>query len=218
MNKFLPLLRRELKLTLHHPSQLLLPALFFLLANAMLLYLTIADILPRIHSGLVLMLLSLLLPLNLLYRTDQQYGFLALLHDTNTPLLCYVYSKNLALFISQAISFVPALMIYAVLIGLPLNMLGIYLLAHVILLFGLSFIGGMIAAPLSHLTQNGLMGLLLLPLLLPLTIFAAATLQQSYFQLDFMPHLLLLAGFSLLTSVLCPFIASKFLSLSQQRW
>ncbi|MCH9844692.1 MAG: heme exporter protein CcmB [Alphaproteobacteria bacterium] len=216
--KFTYLCKRNLILQWRHKANLFLPALFLLLAGFFILYLgNNPPLLLNMQIGLILMMLAMLLPLGGLYQHDVDTGFLQIIQQSETPLLIYVYAKITAFIIAQQLALLPALLIYGLMAGVPLNMLGLYLLIAAIMLCGISFIGTMLSAPLQT-APSGLLALLLLPLLMPIAIFAASAVEHQFFGLNYQPHLLLLTGFSLLKAVLCPFITHKFLQIATARW
>ncbi len=221
--QFFYLLKRDFTLQWRNRGNLFLPALFLLLSGQFTLYLGNPPALVQMQIGFILLMLAMLLPLSQLYNQDVTHGFLQILHGSRTPLLCYIYAKIIGLYFGQMIGLLPALLIYALVANFPINFTLLYVGVGLILLLGISFMGGMMSAPLatSHnqmASGNGFFALLLLPLLLPMMIFAASAIEHHYFGLDYLPHLLLLTGFSLLSTVLCPLVAVKFLQISTARW
>ncbi len=215
---FTYLCKRNLILQWRHKANLFLPALFLLLAGFFILYLgNNPPLLLKMQIGLILMMLAMLLPLSGVYQHDIAHGFLNMIQQSETPLLLYIYAKIISFIIAQQLALLPALLIYAMMAGVPPNMLPVYLLTASLMLCGICFIGTMLSAPLQT-APSGLLALLLLPLLMPPAIFAASAIDHQFFGLNYQPHLLLLTGFSLLKAVLCPFITQKFLQIATARW
>ena len=123
------LCKRNLVLQWRHKANLFLPALFLLLAGFFILYLgNNPPLLLKMQIGLVLMMLAMLLPLGGLYQHDIEHGFLQIIRQSETPLLLYVYAKIISFIIAQQLALLPALLIYAIMAGVPPNMLALYLL------------------------------------------------------------------------------------------
>jgi len=209
-------LAREIRLSLRHGADTLAAVLFFVVAAA-LFPLAIGpapETLARIAPGIVWVaaLLATLLPLDRLFGADAEDGSLdqlllaglapaavgavkALSHWTNTGLPLLLAAGPVAMMLQMPGELVPVL-----LAGLLPGTLA------------LSLLGTMGAAIVVGARRGGvLLPLLVLPLMTPVLIFGAASVEASSAGLTARPHLLLLCAVFAAALPLCPLAAGAAL-------
>ncbi len=221
MNALLAVLQRDLRLAWRAPGDSLNVVLFFVL-TVILFPLGIgpeAETLQRISVGViwVMALLACLLSLDRLFRDDAEDGSLDLLALSPVALEFLVLSKILAHWL---ISAVPLIVISPVLAG-SLNMPAeAFPVLIVSLLLGtptLSLIGAVGAALTLGARRAGvLIGLLVLPLYIPVLIFGVAAVDAAAQGLSVRPHLLLLGGLLALFLPVAPVAAAAAIRQAQQ--
>jgi heme exporter protein B len=206
----------DLRLQLRQGSDLIAPAAFFVLATLMI-PLGVGpepNLLARLAPGVIWVtaLLATLLALDRLFQRDYEDGALDLLALSPMPLELAVIAKVAA---HWAVTGLP-LMIAAPVLGL---MLGLtpesYAALEISLLLGtpvLSLIGAFGAAVTLGARRGGaLLAMLVLPLYVPVLIFATSAVGAAAEGLSPRPHLLLLGSFLALGLALAPFAAAAAL-------
>jgi heme exporter protein B len=219
MSAFLAILRRDLRLSLRRIGEAAQPLVFFVLALA-LFPLGIGpapEILERIGIGViwVLALLAVMLSLDRLYLADAEDGSLELLALADLPLELVVLAKGAAHWLTSGLLLVIASPLLAVLMHLPPEAVGILALA---LLLGtpiLTLIGGIGAALLIGARRgSALIGLLVLPLYIPVLIFGVGAVEGEIMGLAGRPQLLILGAMLLTALALAPFATAAALRLA----
>ncbi len=220
MNALLAVLQRDLQLAWRAPGDSLNVVLFFVL-TVVLFPLGIGpevETLQRISVGVVwvMALLACLLSLDRLFRDDAEDGSLDLLALSPVALEFLVLSKILAHWLVSA---VPLIVISPVLAG-SLNMPAeAFPVLIVSLLLGtptLSLIGAVGAALTLGARRAGvLIGLLVLPLYIPVLIFGVAAGDAAAQGLSPRPHLLLLGGLLALFLPIAPVAAAAAIRQAQ---
>ncbi len=220
MNALLAVLQRDLQLAWRAPGDSLNVVLFFVL-TVVLFPLGIGpevETLQRISVGVVwvMALLACLLSLDRLFRDDAEDGSLDLLALSPVALEFLVLSKILAHWLVSA---VPLIVISPVLAG-SLNMPAeAFPVLIVSLLLGtptLSLIGAVGAALTLGARRAGvLIGLLVLPLYIPVLIFGVAAVDAAAQGLSPRPHLLLLGGLLALFLPIAPVAAAAAIRQAQ---
>ncbi|MDB5395882.1 MAG: ccmB [Rhodospirillales bacterium] len=210
------LFRHDLKLQLRQGSDLIAPVAFFVLAT-LLVPLGVGpepNLLTRLAPGMIWVtaLLATLLALDRLFQRDFEDGTLDLLALSPMPLEMTVLTKVAAHWVTTGL---PLLMAAPVL-GLMLRLdPATYVTMEVSLLLGtpvLSMIGAFGAAVTLGARRGGaLLALLVLPLYVPILIFATSAIGAAGEGLSARPHLLLLASFFVAGLVLVPFAAAAAL-------
>jgi len=219
MSAFLAILRRDLRLSLRRVGEAAQPLVFFILALA-LFPLGVGpapEILERIGIGViwVLALLAVMLSLDRLYLADAEDGSLELLALADLPLELVVLAKGAAHWLTSGLPLVIASPLLAVLMHLPPEAVGILALA---LLLGtpiLTLIGGIGAALLIGARRgSALIGLLVLPLCIPVLIFGVGAVEGEMMGLGGRPQLLILGAMLLTALALAPFATAAALRLA----
>jgi heme exporter protein B len=216
MNAALRLFLHDLKLQLRHGTDLIAPVAFFVLAT-LLVPLGVGpepNLLTRLAPGMIWVtaLLATLLALDRLFQRDFEDGTLDLLALSPLPLEMTVLAKVAAHWVTTGLP----LLVAAPVLGLMLRLNPeTYVTMEISLLLGtpvLSMIGAFGAAVTLGARRGGaLLALLVLPLYVPILIFATGAIGAAGEGLSARPHLLLLASFFVAGLVLVPFAAAAAL-------
>ena len=169
------------------------------------------DRLSRIAAAVIWVagLLASLLSLERLFLTDYEDGSLDLLALAPVPLEAVVFAKIAAHWIVTGIPVILMAPVLGVLMGLPAAGYGVLTLSLALGTPVLSLLGGVGAAITLGARRGGvLLALLILPLFVPVLIFAVAAVEAALIDLTPRPHLLLLAGMLAFVLPLAPIAAA----------
>ena len=219
MSIFLAILRRDLRLGLRRIGEAAQPLAFFILALA-LFPLGIGpapEVLERIGVGViwVLALLAVMLSLDRLYLADAEDGSLDLLALADLPLELVVIAKSAAHWLTSGLPLVIASPLLAVLLQLPVEAFAILATALLLGTPTLTLVGGIGAALLLGARRgSALIGLLVLPLYIPVLIFGVGAVEGEAMSLSGLPQLLILGAMLLAALALAPFATAAALRLA----
>ncbi len=203
MSAFLALLRRDLVLAYRQGIDAWVVVLFFLAAGILFPFAIGPEpnALMRVSTGVVLSMAALaaLLSLDRLYQGDFEDGSLDLMALGPLPLELAALAKALAHWLSTGLPLLVAAPILALMLNAPDDSYGPMLLALALATPALSLLGGLGAALTLGSRRGGiLLTLLILPLYVPVLIFAAGIISRSILAgADSGAPLLLLAGLDL---------------------
>jgi len=209
MNAVTALLLREFRLAMRRRGELAQPLVFFA-AVATLFPLAIGPettVLARIAPGIiwVAVLLAMLLPLERLFRTDLEDGTLDQLLLSPVPVSLLVLAKVVAHWLVTAAPMIVLAPLVAVFLQLPVAALPILLTTLVLGTPVLALIGAIAAALTAGLRAGGpLLALLLLPLYVPVLIFAAGAVDRAVAGMTVAGPLYFLGGLLVLALTLAP--------------
>lgn len=216
MQGFLHMLLRDLRLAFRQGMDAFMAVTFFVIAGA-LFPLGIGPepgVLARIAGGVIWVnaLLAVLLSLDRLFQQDFEDGSLDLLVLSPTPLEATVMAKVAAHWLTTGLPLIVASPLLAILLNLPLSGYPVLLAAMALGTPSLSLIGS-IGAALSLGARRGgvLMSLLVLPLYVPVLIFAVAAVDAASMGLSAKPHLLFLGAILAAALPLAPWTAAAAL-------
>lgn len=210
------LVHRDLRLALRQGMDSLMAVVFFVLA-CVLFPLGIGpepQTLARIAPGIICVaaLLAALLSLERLFQADYEDGSLEQMALSALPLSAIVLAKVAAHWLTTGLPLIIAAPVLAVLLQLDGRAFGVLLAALALATPSLSLIGAVGAALVLGARRGGvLLALLILPLYIPLLIFAVAAIDAAGFGLPVRPHLLLLGGIGTAALVLAPWTAAAAL-------
>lgn len=213
MSRFALIVMREIKLAFRQGGGASLALGFFVLAGA-LFPLGIGPepgVLSRIAAGVVFVtaLLATMLSLERLFQSDFEDGSLDLLALSPLPLEMIVLAKCTANWLLAGLPLLFAAPLLAVILHMRLDALTILLAAMLLATPTLSLIGSIGAALTVGARRGGvLLSLLVLPLYIPVLIFAVAAVEAAV--QDLSPHsaLLALGGFLVAALPLSPWAAA----------
>lgn len=200
---------RELKLAWQRPGQILQPVVFFLIVVS-LFPLGISPVpktLQLIGPGVIWIaaVLAIMLTVESLFRQDYQDGTVESWLLSTVPMSLLVLAKLIAAwFVSCSV-----LILFTPLLGLLMNVEEHVIPAMMLsLLIGspiLLFIGAIGNALTVSLNQGGvLLSLLVLPLYIPVLIFATAMIEAASLNMSYLGHIAILGSMLLLSVLLAP--------------
>lgn len=216
LNGALALVHREIRLAIRQGMDSLMAIVFFVLA-CVLFPLGVGpepQTLTRIAPGIICVaaLLAALLSLERLFQADYEDGSLEQMALSSLPLGAVVLAKVAAHWLTTGLPLIIAAPVLAVLLQLDERAYGALLVALTLATPSLSLIGAVGAALVLGARRAGvLLALLILPLYVPLLIFAVAAIDAAAFDLPVRPHLLLLGGIATAALVLAPWTAAAAL-------
>ncbi|MCU1788329.1 heme exporter protein CcmB [Pectobacterium polaris] len=215
------LIARELRVALRNNAEILNPLWFFLIV-IILFPLAIGpepQLLMRVAPGVVWVaaLLASLLGMDRLFRDDYQDGSLEQLTLLPLPLPLVVLAK---VAVHWMVSGLPLLLLSplaALLFGLDSHGWQVMALTLLLCTPTLSFLGAIGAGLTVGLRRSGvLLSLLVLPLTIPLLIFATAAVEAAMMQLPVGGYLAILGAFLAGSATLSPFATAAALRVSIQ--
>lgn len=220
MSRFWLMVGRDLRLALRAGADALVAVMFFVVTVS-LFPLGVGpepNILARMAPGVIWVaaLLAALLSLDRLFAAEQEDGSLDLLMLSPLPLEAVVAAKVLAHWLVTGVPLILAAPVLALLLNMPAAGFGVLMLSLLIGTPALSLIGAIGAALTLGARRGGvLMALLILPLFVPVLIFAVAAIDAAIMGLTPRPHLLLLGGLLAFTLPLAPIAAAAALRQAQ---
>ena len=219
MNAFVAIVRRDLLLAMRHRAEAANPLLFFVIVVA-LVPLGLSprrDTLELIAPGVFWIgaLLATLLSLERMFRSDFDDGSLELMLISPQPLPIIVLAKILAHWLVTGLPLVVAAPLIALLLGLPASSLGVLLATLVLGTPTLSAVGAIGVALTVGLRRGGmLLSLLVLPLYIPVLVFAASAVSAAAGGLPVAGQLYVLGALAALSFTLAPLAAAAALRIS----
>ena len=210
---------RDLTLALRRRSRVLQPLVFTLICVSLFPLALGAEenMLTRIAPGVfwVIALLSTQLTLENLFQSDYEDGCLEQWILTPYPLPLLIATKVLAHWLISALPLIFMAPLIGVLLGMSAPVISALMITLLLGTPVLSLVGA-IGAALTVTQRRGgvLLSLLVLPLYIPVLIFATTALEQAAAGLSYAPHLYLLGALAMLALTLAPFAAAAALRIS----
>lgn len=219
MNIFIQTMIRDLKMALRNPSSFLNPLMFFVISISLfpIAISPEAQTLSSIAPGIiwVITMLSVLLSLNSLFHYDYDSGVLEQMVISHHSLPLILLAKTLAHWI---LSGLPIIILSPFLgMALFINTEGIYILILTLIIATpcLSLIGLIGASLVVGIKNSGmLLSLLILPLYIPILIFATSAVSQSQSNLTIDGQLYFLGFILILSLLITPFLSALSLKIS----
>ena len=216
---FLATLKRELQLALRRRSDLVNPLIFFLMV-ATLFPLGVSPeptVLATLAPGVVWVaaLLSTLLAMDSMFRSDYEDGSLEQILLSPQPLFIVVLGKVCAHWIMTGLPLTLMAPLIAVMLFLPTEGMSGLMLSLLLGTPTLSLVGAIGAALTVGLRKGGvLISLLVLPLYIPVLIFGTAAVEAAVTGLPLAGHLALLGALLALGVALAPIAIAAALRIS----
>jgi len=221
LNIFMQTLTRDLKMALRNPSSFLNPLMFFVISISLFPIAispesqTLSSIAPGIIW--VITMLSVLLSLNSLFHYDYDSGVLEQMVISHHSLPLILLAKTSAHWI---LSGLPIIVLSPFLgMALFINTEGIYILILTLIIATpcLSLIGSIGASLVVGIKNSGmLLSLLILPLYIPILIFATSAVSQSQSNLPIDGQLYFLGFILILSLLVTPFLSALSLKISME--
>ena len=210
---------RDLKMALRNPSSFLNPLMFFVISISLfpIAISPEAQTLSSIAPGIiwVITMLSVLLSLNSLFHYDYDSGVLEQMVISHHSLPLILLAKTLA---HWMLSGLPIIILSPFLgMALFINTEGIYILVLTLIIATpcLSLIGSIGASLVVGIKNSGmLLSLLILPLFIPILIFATSAVSQSQSNLPIDGQLYFLGFILTLSLLITPFLSALSLKIS----
>lgn len=216
MTGFLDILRRDVRLAIRGRADSTMVVVFFVLAAILFPFGVGPEqaVLARIGAGViwVVALMAAMLSLERLFLADYEDGALDLLALAPLPLEIVVLAKAAAHWLTTGLPLIVAAPVLAVLFNLPQAAFGALALSMLLGTPTLSLVGAIGAALTLGARRGGvLISLLILPLYIPVLIFAVAAIDTAIQGLEAGPSLQILVALLLLALVLGPIAAAAAL-------
>ena len=216
---FLLLLRRDLILAFRRRAEMINPLLFFILVTAMFPLGIGADpvLLKAVGPGVIWVaaLLAALLSLDGVFRSDFEDGSLEQFLLSAHPVSILVLAKVLAHWLITGLPLLIVAPLLAVLLNLPGSATVVLIITLALGTPVLSLIGAVGVALTVGLRKGGMiLSLLVLPLYVPVLIFAANAVETAAADLPVMAHVSLLSALLVLALSLSPIATAASLRIS----
>ena len=212
---FVILIRRDLMLAVRHRAEMANPILFFVLVTSLFPLGIGANpaLLQAVAPGVIWV--AALLSIENVFRSDFEDGSLEQYLLSSHPLSVLVLAKITAHWLVTGLPLLLISPLLGILMGLPIDAIKIL---FVTLLLGtpvLSLIGAVGVALTVGLRKGGMiLSLLVLPLYVPVLIFASSAVDTAATGLPVTAHLSLIAALLLLALSLSPFATAAALRVS----
>ncbi len=211
-------LRRDLVLVWRRRSQAALPIVYALIVTALFPFALGPDteLLGRIAAGVILVtvLLSMLLSLDSLFRSDIEDGAMEQLLLAPQPLAPLIAMRMLAHWLTTALPLILVTPLLAMMLNLPQQALPVLLLALLVGTPLVSLVGGTLVALTANAYRSGIiLALMLLPLMVPVVIFAAGAVAAATQGLPWQAPLAFLGAFLAIALVLAPWACAAALRI-----
>lgn len=216
---FAGLLRRDLLLAYRHRGELANPLVFFVMVVTMFPLALGSDsaLLQKLAPGAIWVaaLLAAMLSLDSMFRSDFEDGSLEQIVLSPQPLAVLVLAKVLAHWLVTGLPLLLLAPVLGLLLQLPGQATGTLMLSLLLGTPALSLIGAIGVALTVGLRRGGLLlSLLVLPLYVPILIFAASAVGDAAAGLPTGAQMNLLGAMLLLSGTLAPFAAAAALRIS----
>jgi heme exporter protein B len=216
---FFLVVHREMRLSFRRPEQLLQPLVFFLIVTTLFpLGLSVQLSLLRDMSPGVLWvaaLLSSLLSLDALFKSDADDGTLEQLALSGQGLTVIVVAKTLSHWLVTGLALVLVSPIVGTALGIPSGAFATMMLSLALGTLTLSWLGAIGAGLTIGLRRgNVLLSLIVLPLAMPLLIFGAGATDRAILGTSVAGALYFLGALCVFTCTLAPFAATAALRIT----
>ena len=216
---FVFLLRRDLTLVFRNRGELANPLLFFILVITLfpLAIGAVPELLSRIAPGIIWVaaLLAAMLSLDGIFRSDFEDGSLEQLLLSAHPMAVLVLAKVCAHWLVTGLPLLVIAPVLAEMLGMVEEAQSTLLLTILIATPVLSLIGSIGVALTIGLRKGGIiLSLLVLPLYVPVLIFAASAIESASMGLDVSAQINMLLAFLFLAASLSPWATAAALKMS----
>jgi heme exporter protein B len=213
------ILMRDLRMSLRQGSDLAMVVMFFVITASLFPFSIGPEpvILARIAAGIVTVcaMLATLLSLDRMFLNDYEDGSLDLMTFTPLPLEAVVLAKITAHWLLTGLPLIIAAPMLAVLFNLPQEGYATLFAVMVLATPTLSLIGAIGASLTLGARRAGvLVSVLVLPLYIPVLIFAAGAIDAAIMGLPVRPYLLILAAMLVAALPLAPWASAAALRQS----
>ena len=216
------LLKRDLLLAFRSRGDLLNPLMFFMMVASLFPLAVSPDpqFLGTIAAGVIWVgaLLATLLSLDLMFKSDYEDGSLEQMLLMPQPAMLMVLVKVLVHWLVAGLPLAFIAPLLGLMLGLPNGGFMPLVLSLLLATPILSLLGAIGAGLTVGLRKGGmLMPLLILPLYIPVLIFASSSVQAGVQGNDYLGHMAFLGAYLALTLVVAPVAAAAALRISLAR-
>ncbi|MGC1551004.1 MAG: heme exporter protein CcmB [Rhodanobacter sp.] len=213
------MLRRDLTLAWRQRGDIAMPVLYAIIVSTLFPFALGPDLvlLQRIAGGAVLVtvLLAMLLALDAMFRSDIEDGSLEQLMLAPQPLALMLGMKILAHWLTTALPLIVIAPLLAGMLHLPGAVMPVLLLALLLATPLLSLLGAVLVALTAGTRRSGmLLALMLLPLCVPVVIFAAGAIAAAQQGLPWLAPIAWLGAALALALVLAPLACAAALRIA----
>lgn len=218
---FFYLLSRDLLLAYRHRSQLIQPLLFFIIIVTLfpLAISSDAALLQKIAPGIIWVasLLATLLGLEHLFHPDFIDGSLEQFILSPYPLSLWVLAKVIAHWLITGLPLIVLTPLLGIMLHLPEHVVIVLIITLLLGTPTLSLLGSIATALTLGLRQGGvLLALIVLPLYIPVLIFAAGAVNSAMMSLPIQSEIALLGAILILSLTLAPLTTAAALKIGAQ--
>ncbi|WP_114240036.1 heme exporter protein CcmB [Dyella sp. C9] len=213
------MLRRDLTLAWRRRGDIVMPVLYALIVITLFPFALGPEeaLLQRIAGGAVLvtMLLAMLLALDAMFRSDIEDGSLEQLMLSPQPLALMLGMKILAHWITTALPLIVIAPLLAGMLHLPTPVMPVLVYALLLATPLLSLLGAVLVALTAGTRRSGmLLALMLLPLCVPVVIFAAGAVAAAQQGLPWLAPIAWLGAALVMALVLAPLACAAALRIA----
>lgn len=219
MNIYLQTLTRDLRSALRNISSIMNPLLFFVISISLfpLAISPEASTLSQIAAGIIWVasMLAVLLSLNTLFHNDFDNGVLEQMVISHHSLPLLILSKITAHWLLTGVPIILLSPLLGTLLFLDTESIKVLMLTLLLATPSLSLIGAIGASLIVSIKNSGiLLSLLILPLYIPILIFASSAVSQSQVGLEIDAQLYFLGAILVVSLMIAPFISALSLKIS----
>ncbi len=219
MNIYTQTLKRDLRIAIRNPSSVMNPLLFFVISVSLfpLAISPESSTLSQIAAGIIWVasMLSVLLSLNTIFHNDFENGVLEQMAISHHSLPLLILSKIISHWILTGIPIILLSPLLGVFLFLDSKATLVLMTTLLLATPSLSLIGSIGASLIVSIKNTGmLLSLLVLPLYIPILIFASSAVSQSQFGLDITGQLYFLAAILVISFMTAPYVSAAAIKIS----
>jgi len=213
------LLQRDFVLAWRRRGELFLPLLYAVIVTALFPFALGPDpeLLARIAGGvlLVIVVLAMLPALESMFRADLEDGTLEQWLLAPQPLALLALTRVIAHWLTTVLPLIVVMPLLGALLNLPVKVLPVLIVALLLATPLLVLLGSVLSALAAGARRSGiLLALMLLPLAVPVVIFAAGAVAAAQSGMPFIAPLMWLAAALILAIVLAPLACAAALRIT----
>ncbi|HIE78836.1 MAG TPA: heme exporter protein CcmB [Candidatus Thioglobus sp.] len=219
MNIYTQTLKRDLRIAIRNPSSVMNPLLFFVISVSLfpLAISPESSTLSQIAAGIIWVasMLSVLLSLNTIFHNDFENGVLEQMAISHHSLPLLILSKIISHWILTGIPIILLSPLLGVFLFLDSKATLVLMTTLLLATPSLSLIGSIGASLIVSIKNTGmLLSLLVLPLYIPILIFASSAVSQSQFGIDITGQLYFLAAILVISFMTAPYVSAAAIKIS----
>ncbi len=219
MNIYWQTLKRDLQIAMRNPSSVMNPLLFFVISISLfpLAISPEAQVLSQIAAGIIWVasMLAVLLSLNSLFHGDFENGVLEQMSTSHHSLPLLILAKIAAHWLMTGVPIILLSPLLGILLFLESDSIQVLMLTLLLATPSLSLIGSIGASLIVGIKNSGmLLSLLILPLYIPILIFASSAVSQAQFGLEISGQLYFLGAIFMASLISAPFVSALSLRIS----